>query len=283
MVTLQQLLRKSLLVSSHSNTQLRNSALILAHMIGNSSLVQKLSKLCSLEASNPTIIEENSSIVSSKSILVPQEADSLCEELEFVKNRHRMKSSVLKTREGFSGYSNRWIMTKSWNSCPIGMLPRDVGGSGRLPILDCDDDHKGVPTPIRSEEQRVLKEDACKRGPDCDVEILEKSKFKKMRENGKFLCVIDDDFLFPGRSVIDGKHHFASFFSGERVVNRLLGGGDFPWSFHNKGVAPLSNHWKAPRFKLKNEGIAGCCAFHWKAPRFPQTPFPTHNYKKIQS
>lgn len=103
--------------------------------------------------------------------------------LEVVKNRQRLKSSVLKTREGFSGYGNRWIMTKSWNPCPIGMLPRDVGGSGPLPILDCDDDHKEVPKPLRSEEQRVLKEDTCKREPDRDVEILENPKFKKMREN----------------------------------------------------------------------------------------------------
>lgn len=186
MVTLQQLLRKSLLVSSHSNTQLRNSALILTRMIGNSALVQKVSKLCSLGASNPTISEENSSIVSSKIILVPQGADSLCEaaaKLEFVKNRRRMKSRVLKMREGVSGNSNRWIMTKSWNSCPIGMLPRDVGSSGRLPILDCDDDHKEVPKPLRSEEQKALNEDTRKRGPDCDVEILENSKFKKMREH----------------------------------------------------------------------------------------------------
>ncbi|KAI8525986.1 hypothetical protein RHMOL_Rhmol13G0273200 [Rhododendron molle] len=197
--TLLRLLRKSLLVSSHSNTQLRNSAVLLAHMTGNSSLVQKLRKLCLVGASNPVISEESSLIVSSKSVLVSNEADSLCEaaaKLEFIKNLIRMKSRGLKTREGVSGNSNSWVVAKSWNSCPIGMLPCDIGSSGRLPVLDCDDDHKKVAKPLQSEEQRVLNEGTRKRGPDCDVAILENSNFKKMRENEEAFGLNggDDDY-----------------------------------------------------------------------------------------
>ncbi|CAL5428179.1 unnamed protein product [Camellia sinensis] len=111
--TLVKLLQKSLLVSSPSNNQLRDAALVLAHMIGNSSLVQKLNKLCFLDASNPKFDEENSPAT--------------------------MKSNVLKTTDGDVGNNNRWVITKSWNSCPIGMLPCDVVW---LPVLVCDDDDK---------------------------------------------------------------------------------------------------------------------------------------------
>ncbi|XP_058196377.1 uncharacterized protein LOC131312546 [Rhododendron vialii] len=208
--TLLRLLRKSLLVSSHSNTQLRNSALLLAHMIGNSSLVQKLRKLCLVGASNPVISEESSLIVSSKSVLVSNEADSLREaaaKLEFIKNLIRMKSNGLKTREGVSGNSNSWVVAKSWNSCPIGMLPCDIGSSGRLPVLDCDDDHKKVAQPLQSEEQRVLNEGTRKRGPDCDVEMLENLNFKKMRDNeGDFgLNGGDDDYTMTMSDGVKGR------------------------------------------------------------------------------
>lgn len=209
--TLLRLLHKSLLVSSHSNTQLRNSALLLAHMIGNSSLVQKLRKLCLVGASNPVISEESSLIVSSKSVLVSNEADSLREaaaKLEFIKNLIRMKSNGLKTSEGVSGNSNSWVVAKSWNSCPIGMLPCDIGSSGRLPVLDCDDDHKKVAKPLQSEEQkRVLNEGTRKRGPDCDVEMLENLNFKKMRENEEAFGLngVDDDYTMTMSDGVKGR------------------------------------------------------------------------------
>ncbi|KAF7119598.1 hypothetical protein RHSIM_Rhsim13G0207500 [Rhododendron simsii] len=207
--TLLRLLRKALLVSSHSNTQLRNSALLLAHMIGNSSLVQKLRKLCLVGASNPVISEESSLIVSSKSDLVSNKADSLREaaaNLEFIKNLLRMKSNGLKTSEGVSRNSNSWVVAKSWNSCPIGMLPCDIGSSGRLPVLDCDDDHKKVAKPLQSEEQRVPNEGTRKRGPDCDVEMLENLNFKKMRENEEALGLNggDDDYTMTMSDGVKG-------------------------------------------------------------------------------
>ncbi|KAI7983004.1 hypothetical protein LOK49_LG15G02357 [Camellia lanceoleosa] len=141
-----------------SNNQLRDAALVLAQMIGNSSLVQKLNKLCFLDASNPTFDEENSPTTSSESNLARLE-DSIhqaAKKLEFVKLR-RVKSNVLKTTDGDVGNNNRWVITKSWNSCPIGMLPCDVGSSGQLPVLDCDDDDKYL-KPLESKEQRALNE-----------------------------------------------------------------------------------------------------------------------------
>ncbi|CAL5425461.1 unnamed protein product [Camellia sinensis] len=179
--TLVKLLRKSLLVSSPSNNQLRDAALVLAQMIGNNSLVQKLNELCFLEASNPTFDEENSPATSSESNLARLE-DSIhqaAKKLEFVKLR-RVKSNVLKTTDGDVGNKNRWVITKSWNLCPIGMLPCDVGSSGRLPVLDCDDDDKNL-KPLESKEQRALNEGMLKRGLDCDVELFNNLRVKKMR------------------------------------------------------------------------------------------------------
>lgn len=196
--TLVKLLRKSLLVSSPSNNQLRDAALVLAHMIGNSSLVQKLNKLCFLEASNPPFDEENSPAMCSESNLARLE-DSInqaAKKLEFVKLR-RGKSNVLKTTDGDVGNNNRWVITKSWNSCPIGMLPCDVGSSGRLPVLDCDDDDKEDLKPLESKEQRSLSEGMLKRGLDCDVELFNNLCVKKMREG---VCESDgkDDTLSEG-------------------------------------------------------------------------------------
>ncbi|THG11057.1 hypothetical protein TEA_023388 [Camellia sinensis var. sinensis] len=206
--TLVKLLRKSLLVSSPSNNQLRDAALVLAQMIGNSSLVQKLNKLCFLEASNPTFDEENSPATSSESNLARLE-DSIhqaAKKLEFVKLR-RVKSNVLKTTDGDVGNKNRWVITKSWNSCPIGMLPCDVGSSGRLPVLDCDDDDKDL-KPLESKEQRALNEGMLKRGLDCDVELFNNLCVKKMRGS-------------EGVCESDGKDDTSS----EGVKGRLMIGG----------------------------------------------------------
>ncbi|THG11027.1 hypothetical protein TEA_023358 [Camellia sinensis var. sinensis] len=198
--TLVKLLRKSLLVSSPSNNQLWDAALVLAHMIGNCSLVQKLNKLCFLGASNPTFDEENSPATSSESNLARLE-DSIhqaAKKLEFVK-LHGVKSNVLKTTDGDVGNNNRWVITKSWNSCPIGMLPCDVGSSGRLPVLDCDDDDKEDLKPLESKEQRALSEGMLKRGLDCDVELFNNLLVKKMR-GSEGVCESDgkDDTLSEG-------------------------------------------------------------------------------------
>ncbi|KAI7982363.1 Ribosomal biogenesis protein LAS1L [Camellia lanceoleosa] len=206
--TLVKLLRKSLLVSSPSNNQLRDAALVLAQMIGNSSLVQKLNKLCFLDASNPTFDEENSPTTSSESNLARLE-DSIhqaAKKLEFVKLR-RVKSNVLKTTDGDVGNNNRWVITKSWNSCPIGMLPCDVGSSGQLPVLDCDDDDKYL-KPLESKEQRALNEGMLKRGLDCDVELFNDLRVKKMRGR-------------EGVCELDGKDDTSS----EGVKGRLMIGG----------------------------------------------------------
>uniref|UniRef100_A0A5B7AB89 Putative pre-rRNA-processing protein las1 n=1 Tax=Davidia involucrata TaxID=16924 RepID=A0A5B7AB89_DAVIN len=181
--TLVELLRKCLLVSSPGNNQLTASALVLAHMTGKRSLVEKLNKLPLLCVSNPDIDEDNSSIVSSE-IFLNQQEDYICqaaEKLEFVKLR-RVKGNVVKTTDGDVGNKSRWVVAKSWNRCPIGMLPRDVSSSGHLPVLDCYDNHKEILKSSESRECWELIQCSGKREADCAVEFLDNSTLKKMRE-----------------------------------------------------------------------------------------------------
>ncbi|KAA8530589.1 hypothetical protein F0562_005298 [Nyssa sinensis] len=183
--TLVELLRKCLLVSSPGNNQLTASALVLARMTGKSSLVEKLNKLPLLCVSNPDINEENSYIVSSEIFLAQQEDNiqKAAERLEFVK-LCRVKGNVMKTTDGDVGNKSRWVVAKSWNRCPIGMLPRDVGSSGHLPVLDWYDNDKQV---LKSSESRAcweLSQCTGKREADCAVELLDNSTPKKMRETG---------------------------------------------------------------------------------------------------
>ncbi|KAK8493652.1 hypothetical protein V6N13_121513 [Hibiscus sabdariffa] len=64
--------------------------------------------------------------------------DQAAKKLELVKLQ-RTKSSVVKT-SGDVRNSNRWVVAKSWNPCPLGMLPGTLGSSSCIPVLDRDSD-----------------------------------------------------------------------------------------------------------------------------------------------
>ncbi|KAJ6409271.1 hypothetical protein OIU84_008880 [Salix udensis] len=132
-------LRKCLLVSSYGNKQLMGSALHLAHMMGDSSVMDKLKKLSLLALSDPDVTREKSPPPSLNSLLIQQHQSiqEATKKLDFVK-LCRTKSKVAKRTDGDVGCSDRWAVAKSWNPCPIGMLPRDLGSSGCLPVLDCE-------------------------------------------------------------------------------------------------------------------------------------------------
>lgn len=89
-------------------------------------------------------------------------------------------------------------MAKSWNPCPISMLPRDLDSSGHLPALDCADDDK---KPVHSSEWKQswelkqgssgdipfsyypsVERTGSKREAGCDIYLLDKPSVKKMRE-----------------------------------------------------------------------------------------------------
>ncbi|XP_052181326.1 pre-rRNA-processing protein las1-like isoform X2 [Diospyros lotus] len=176
-----ELLRKCLLASWPGNEQLRNSALVLAHMIGNSSLIDKLNKLHCLLAppTAPMWVDEQNSSISNHQDILAQHRESIRKAEVF--NLHQMqqkKSNVVKARDG--GVTG-WTLAKSWNKCPIGMLPRDIGSSGRLPVLDCCSDEQALSESSRELSEEVEGEATRKRKPDWEIELLKKSSTKKKK------------------------------------------------------------------------------------------------------
>ncbi|XAR60274.1 hypothetical protein NMG60_11033574 [Bertholletia excelsa] len=200
-----ELLRRSLLVSCPGNNHLKRAALVLAHMIGNSSQIEKLEKFCSLDASDFTIGEENFLDSCSESTFAQQERyiKQAAEMLELVKLQRRKSDVLLKTRDdGMGNY--RWSVAKSWKSCPIGMLPCDVGSSGRLPDLDCENDPGVVkPPPSEINKTRALKEGSLKRGSDCyvDVELLNNNLHSKRMKMSESPCESDGKDNKPSEGV----------------------------------------------------------------------------------
>ncbi|CAK9162798.1 unnamed protein product [Ilex paraguariensis] len=181
--TLAQFLRKCLLVSSSDNHQLISSALNLANMMGNSPLAEKLNKLCKLGLSNRDTHEENSSLTSFESFLSQQE-DSIRQaaaKLENIK-LHRMKANYVKTTDGDMENRRMWAVAKSWNPCPIGMLPHSLRSSGHLPVLDCNDDCK-IEKSSESIGHCEINHCSGKRGADCAIELLDESSVKKLKES----------------------------------------------------------------------------------------------------
>ncbi|TYI34351.1 hypothetical protein ES332_A03G003300v1 [Gossypium tomentosum] len=115
-----ELLRKCLLVASLRNNHLMDSALHIAQLIGNSVLMEKLNKFRSLGLSNTAVTEENTSneiwgIVSQEEYL-----NQAAKKLEVVKLR-RTKSTAVKTGDDVRN-SNRWVVAKSWNPCPLEVM-----------------------------------------------------------------------------------------------------------------------------------------------------------------
>ncbi|XP_031268345.1 uncharacterized protein LOC116126810 [Pistacia vera] len=177
------LLRKCLLVLPTGNKLLMDSAMQFAQLLGNTSLLEKLNKLSSIYSPHIDFNEENSSSLLSFKKLVLQHDDFIhqaAKKLELVK-RLRMKSKVLNTADGKVETSNRWAVAKSYNSCPIGMLPRDLGSAGCLPILVCYDKKQSEPDLSERKERWELSLYSSKREASFNIQMLDNSRVKKMK------------------------------------------------------------------------------------------------------
>ncbi|KAH9790275.1 Las1-like family protein [Citrus sinensis] len=184
-----ELLRKCLLLSATGNKLLVDSSLHLAQLVGNLSITEKLRKLSLICLSHLDGSEENSSL--SRCEDMQEDIPKAAKKLEFVK-RYKMKRKVVMTADGDVGNRNRWVLAKSWNSCPIGMLPHDLGSSGRLPILDCDDRKQSGPQPVEKNEIMELNQYGGKREASCDIQLLDNSSIKKMKETVE-VCQLNTD------------------------------------------------------------------------------------------
>ncbi|ESR59555.1 hypothetical protein CICLE_v10014592mg [Citrus x clementina] len=184
-----ELLRKCLLLSATGNKLLVDSSLHLAQLVGNLSITEKLRKLSLICLSHLDGSEENSSL--SRCENVQEDILRAEKKLEFVKH-YKMERKVVMTADGDVGNRNRWVLAKSWNSCPIGMLPRDLGSSGHLPILDCDDRKQSGPQPVEKNEIMELNQYGGKREASCDIHQLDNSSIKKMKETVE-VCQLNTD------------------------------------------------------------------------------------------
>ncbi|KAG6679100.1 hypothetical protein I3842_14G114300 [Carya illinoinensis] len=184
-----ELLHKCLLAAASGNKQLMDSALHLAQLMGQSFLIEKLKKLPPLGSSNLYVTEEE---IPSMTNLLTQQEESISQaakKLELVK-LNRMKSKVAETRSGDSENMNKWVVSRSWNPCPIGMLPHTLGSSGCLPILEHRDVHGKVPESSERKGKRDLNHCSGKREASCDIQQIDKSSVKKRKETME-ACVSD--------------------------------------------------------------------------------------------
>ena len=182
--------------------QLMGSALHLAHMMGDSSVMDKLKKLGLLALSDPDVTREKSPPPSLNSLLTQQHQSiqEATKKLDFVK-LCRTKSKVAKRTDGDVGCSDRWAVAKSWNPCPIGMLPRDLGSSGCLPVLDCELKQWSIREPsgdIPLSDYPSVERTGSKREAGSDIYLLDKSNVKKIRETA-------DSFESEGENVLLSK------------------------------------------------------------------------------
>ncbi|KAF3505475.1 hypothetical protein F2Q69_00000499 [Brassica cretica] len=69
--------------------------------------------------------------------------------------------------------NKRWRKARTWSTCPIGMLPRIIGSSGRLPLLDNQNTHM-----ISKQAQG---NNNVKRAAECNNQQLETLAFKRAR------------------------------------------------------------------------------------------------------
>ncbi|KAL2544456.1 las1-like family protein [Forsythia ovata] len=206
--TLLGLLRKCLLLSCPGNKKLMDSALVLAQMTGDNSLLYKLKKFASIWVSN-SYIREEISVDSHTKILLSEQEDSIRRaEEKFKVIRHRqMKGTNVKPTDSNVGVNSRWVVAKSWNPCPIGMLPHNLGFSGHLPVLVCNDESREARKVSDSEEHWELNLSG-KREADCPIEELDSTFVKKMKENEADCESYDKDDTacegVMGRLMVDG-------------------------------------------------------------------------------
>ncbi|KAI3990042.1 hypothetical protein MKX01_013528 [Papaver californicum] len=177
---LMELLRKCLLVSYPGNTHLSESAVLLAQMLGNENVVKKLKKLSNLRLPSITYAEECSSLPGVEKILFEQEVSisEAAKKVELLKLRRAKGNSRNTTAQPASTREKEstWKVAEFWNTCPIGMLPRVLGSTGVLPVLD--------PQIKMPEDEQVTETSCCnKRQANCDVESLEISTFNKLKSN----------------------------------------------------------------------------------------------------
>ncbi|XP_028803961.1 uncharacterized protein LOC114759030 [Neltuma alba] len=202
-----ELVRKCLRILPPSNKQLMDSALLLAKLMDDSSLMEKVEKLSHVILSNSVITNDESSLpmASVNFLQMEEEIRQAARKLESFKQRVT-KSKTSSSMDCLTDEPRTWALAKEWNPCPIGMLPRTAGSSGYLPSLDRIDNGKDIHELDRKETQKPIKH-GVKRDATLDLTLLDESTLKKIREAGQ-VSELEHDVLPPvkakGCLLIDG-------------------------------------------------------------------------------
>ncbi|XP_010519821.1 PREDICTED: pre-rRNA-processing protein las1 [Tarenaya hassleriana] len=175
---LTELVRKCLLLSACGHDQLANSALQLAELVGGRVWKEKLIKLAYVHKPRMDVpLERCSSLVTTHETLFQQERSihSAAKKLEFVKIQLSKKKSEC-TEETDARVPKTWVKPKTWNPCPIGMLPRVIGSSGRLPLLNC----REATEKTQTKSMVAGQSDSTKR--EAEIQLLDDSTTKRARK-----------------------------------------------------------------------------------------------------
>ncbi|KMT14618.1 hypothetical protein BVRB_4g073870 isoform A [Beta vulgaris subsp. vulgaris] len=181
--SLVELVRRCLLISDPDNRNLLDSAMLLTEMVRDGYLSVRLGKLSSLTKLYPRIVEGGALDVNPNYLIQEEYIRAAAKKLELVKHYKLKKASVLSTRDDIMEDKNIWTTAKFWKPCPIGMLPRAVGSSGCLPVLD-----HGINCEIKAglnsmdAEKHLESKHSSKREASCDIETMNDSSTKRMKE-----------------------------------------------------------------------------------------------------
>ncbi|XP_047162601.1 uncharacterized protein LOC124832444 isoform X2 [Vigna umbellata] len=198
------LVHRCLLISQLINKQLMDSAVQLTELMDDNYLMEKVKSFSHISLWNLEQADDQSSLLTSNNIFQLDESiHEAAKQLELFKHQVT-KNKTPKALDCDTKKSQTWTLAKSWNPCPIGMLPRAVGSSGRLPVLDIINNEKQnqvssgclpVVDIIDNEEQDLIWEkeenwkltpQGAKRDATIDLLQLDNSTVKKMRKTEEF-------------------------------------------------------------------------------------------------
>lgn len=222
-VSLTKLLHKIISLSAIDNEHLSRSALLLARMIGNTSLTAKLKKIPLLVRQDRDSVEEPTFRNTDSMLLLEEASIKLAaEKLEFLKSRLRNQTSRKSTNAGKDATGKLWTVSKSWSPCPIGMLPCSFSSTAVLPVLDKADgstsetnkietDMDGFKNSKREADGNVdVNENATKRLRTAREELEHENASRQLRmARGELELVLEQDLSevsspMKGRLLIGG-------------------------------------------------------------------------------
>ncbi|KAI9114214.1 hypothetical protein K1719_014864 [Acacia pycnantha] len=174
-----ELIRKCLRILAPCNKQLMDSAVLLAKLMDDSSLMEKIKNLSQVILSNSITTDDESPLGMTSVNFLQMEEDlhQAARKLELFKQRVT-KSRTTPSTDCGTDKPRTWILAKEWNPCPIGMLPRIAGTFGYLPSLDPIDNRKNLHELDRNETQKPSKH-GVKRDATLDLTLLDDSKKKR--------------------------------------------------------------------------------------------------------